>query len=251
MKKTITNLAALVSIIIISSCQKEPSVDLPAATDRVKTYTEDITSPSTGHTVTVFNLNYDGSNRITSMVSVSDAGNKFVYTYPSANIIYSDFYSGGVLGIHYEAYMLNNRIDSAFEYNDTNDSTTQKFIYNSSGDYVKLYDYTYSKLSGSVLDNTTDYTYDGSGNQLTAEDSDGNGELYTYYDDKVYAHPLIGPPLIPNVKRKLIKTYTVTSSGIPQETATLTYTFDSNDRISTETWTTDGGSVLVKTYTYY
>lgn len=250
MKKTIANLAAL-TLIVITSCQKEPGVDLPAATDKVKTYTEDLTSSSGDHTVTTYNLNYDGSNRITSMVSVSDPGNKFVYSYPADNIIYSDLYVGGVMGIHYEAYMVNNRIDSAFEYNDSNDSTTQKFIYNSSGDYVKLYEYTYSKLSGSVLENTTNYTYDGSGNQLTAEDSDGNGELYTYYDDKVYLHPLIGPSLIPVVKHNLIKTYTVTSGGVPEGTATLTYTFDSNDRISTEKWTTDDGSFLVKTYTYY
>lgn len=252
MKRTITRLA-VISAIIITSCQKEPSVELPPATitDKVKTYTEDLTSPSTGHSVATFNLEYDANNRITAMVSTSDPGFKFIYSYPSDNIVYSDLYAGGILGIHNESYMVNNHIDSSFEYNDSGDSTTQKYIYNSSGDYIKLYEYDYSKLTGAVLDNTTVYTYDGKGNQLTAEDSYGEGELYTYYDDKVYAQPLIGPSVIPNVKRNLIKTYSTTSGGITQETATLTYTFDDKNRISTEKWVTDGGYVLIKTYTYY
>jgi hypothetical protein len=250
MKKNIANLAALI-LIVITSCQKEPSVDLPSVTNKVKTYTEAITSSSIGNSVTTYNLTYDANNRIISMVSAADPGNKVVYTYASANTILSDLYAGAVLGIHYEGYYNNNRLDSVFQYNDTGDSSTEKHIYNSAGYLVTSYEYNYSKLSGSVLENTIQNTYDASGNQLKSEGTDTNVETYEYYEDKVYVHPMIGPAIIPVVKHNLIKTHSVTSNGFPAGTETITYTFDSNDRISTETSTIDDGSVVVKTYTYF
>lgn len=252
MKKNLTTLAVTINcIILFTSCQKNAGGDLPASTDRVKTYTEDVTSSVSGHTVTTFNLSYDGSNRITALVSASDPGNKITYTYSSANVISSDLYNAGVLQIHEDSYLVNNRLDSTYQYNSDGDTTTEKYFYNSSGDWTKSYEYDYSKVTGSDLSNTITYTYDANGNQLKAEGTDSNVEIYEYYADKVYLHPLIGPSLIPVVKHNLIKTLTITSNGYPVGTLTYTYTFDSNDRISTEKAVADDGSVIVKTYTYF
>jgi len=102
-----------------------------------------------------------------------------------------------------------------------------------------------------ALNQETIFTYDANGNQLTSQSTSGEGETYEYYPDMVYIHPLIGPPLIPAVKRHLIKTHSATSGGVVQATATLTYTFDANDRISTEKTVVDDGTVVIKTYTYF
>jgi len=251
MKITLTRLTAILWIIFFTSCQKDAGGDLPAATDKVKTYTEDITSPTFGHSVITYNLTYDAGDRITSMVSAVDAGNKVVYSYNSANTVISELYDGGVVGIHDESYLVNNHIDSSFQYNDTGDSSTSKYVYDASGNYIKSYEYDYFKLTGAQLTNTTTYTYDANGNQLTSQSTSGEGETYEYYPDMVYIHPLIGPPLIPAVKRHLIKTHSATSGGVVQATATLTYTFDANDRISTEKTVVDNGTVVIKTYTYF
>lgn len=251
MKKVIANAFVCGIMSFTFSCQKGSNDVLPPANTKVKTYTEDITSPSFGHVVTTYNLNYDASDRITSVVSSTNPGDKFVYSYPSDNAIWSDLYVGGALSIHYEGYYKNNSIDSVFQYNDSGHSTTEKYIYNSSGYFIKSYEYEYSKVAGSVLSNTITYTYDAGGNQLKAEDTDTNVETFEYYTDKVYFYPLIGPALIPSVKRNLLKSHTITSNGSHVGSGSYTYTFDSSDRISTWTETVDDGTVVIKTFTYF
>ncbi|MEJ0105418.1 MAG: hypothetical protein WDO19_23930 [Bacteroidota bacterium] len=251
MIKNLTRLAVILPVIFFTSCQKDQSGDLPAATDKIKTYTEDITSPGIGHSVVTYNLKYDANDRITSLISASDPGNKIVYTYNTANSFSSDLYNANVLESHEELYLVNNYVDSTYQYNNTGDTATEKFIYNAAKEWVKSYEYSYSKLTGAVLQNTITYTYDGNGNQLKAEGTDTNVDTYEYYPDLVYIHPLIGPALEPPVKHNLIKTHTSTSNGYSIGTAIFTYTFDSNNRISIEKAEVDDGSVVIKTYTYY
>ncbi|MES1225686.1 MAG: hypothetical protein ABUT20_59965, partial [Bacteroidota bacterium] len=217
----------------------------------VKTNTEDIESPAFGHSVVTYNLTYDASNRVISLVSAANSGNKFVYNYDLPNTIAVDLYNDGVGGLPDVSYLVNDHIDSSFQYNDSGDSSTTKFIYDAFGNYIKLYEYDYSIVTGSQLTNITTYTYDANGNQFTAQGTNGEGEIYEYYTDLVYVHPLIGPPLIPAVKRNLIKTHSVTTNGVVEATATITYTFDSKDRMSTEKTVVDDGTVVIKTYTYF
>jgi hypothetical protein len=250
-KNTPANLALIILILLIVSCQKGTNDELPAATDRVKTYTEQITSSGLGNSVTTYNLNYDANNRITSMVSATNPGDKIVYTYPSDNTVISELYIGNVLGIHHETYNKDNHLDSTFQYNDSGDSSTERHIFNASGDWIKTYEYEYSTITGAMLTNTTTYTYDANGNQTKAEDTDTNVETFEYYTDKVYIQPLIGPALIPNIKRNLMKSHRLTSNGYEVGVGNFTYAFDNNDRISTITETTNDGSVVVKTFTYF
>src|ERR1700761_7968053 len=75
--------AAIVITLTVVSCKKSDSTD--NTVPRVKTYTEDVTSPSVdnGHVVDSFTLSYDAQDRITSLVSVTNPPEKFVYTYGS------------------------------------------------------------------------------------------------------------------------------------------------------------------------
>jgi len=95
MKKNIALITTIVACIIsCSSCQKNGSDNLPASTDKVKTYTEDIISPGIGHSVMTFNLTYDANDRIISIASATDPHFKTSFSYNSANAYMSDTYSG-------------------------------------------------------------------------------------------------------------------------------------------------------------
>jgi hypothetical protein len=49
----------------------------------------------------------------------------------------------------------------------------------------------------------------------------------------------------------LMKSHRLTSNGYEVGVGNFTYAFDNNDRISTITETTNDGSVVVKTFTYF
>ncbi|MGC4037954.1 MAG: hypothetical protein QM764_18475 [Chitinophagaceae bacterium] len=252
MKNITTYLLLFFILVLVVACQKEPNEQLPQSTgNKLKTYTEDVTDINSVHTVDSFVLAYDGSDRIISMTSVADTGQKFTYSYPSGNTIVKKVYIDGALSLHVEDFYVNNHVDSSFSVNDAGDTTTVKFIYNTAGQWAKQYEYDYSKVTGAVLFNTTNYTYDGGGNQVKEEDSNGQVIAYDFYTDKTYYHPMIGPAYIPVTKEYLIKTITVSSGGSVVETAAVSYTFDSKDRITSEKTVTDLGTVIIKRYTYY
>ena len=240
---------AIIVAVVFTSCQKEFSISNPAGTtpissNKVKTYTEDLTSGGT-HSVTTFDLSYDNSNRLVNMISEANAGDKFVFNYSSGSYT-GDIFNSNALSIH-EVFFLNSNlfVDSTFQYNDTNDSTTEKYIYNGAKQLVTLKEYDYSLLTGSVLANTTNYKYDGNGNQISATDD----YSVTLYDYTTLANTLvIGAPYF-FVNKKLVKTTTY-SFGVSTIILNHTYTFDGSNRLSTETITNGSTYPLIKTYTY-
>ena len=184
--KRITLFAAVAAVIVVlSSCQKEPSnTPLPTASLKVKTYTEDVRSGIWGNSVTTYNLSYDGNNRLTGMTDASNSGNKFVYAYPSSSKYTLDLFVDNIFELHAD-YLLNSKslIDSTFQYNNTGDTMTEKYIYNPAGQLTKLYEYDYYNTS-SDLWNTTTYIYDGAGNLVKSQDTDDYVYTYEYYTDK-------------------------------------------------------------------
>ena len=240
---------AIIVLVALASCQKEYSTedtagDTPTPSIRVKTYTEDLTSGGT-HTVTTFDLSYDNSNRLISMISETNAGDKFVFNYGSGSYT-GDIFNSNALSIH-EVFFLNSNlfVDSTFQYNDTNDSTTEKYIYNGAKQLVTFKEYDYSLLTGSVLSNTTNYKYDSNGNQISATDD----YSVTLYDYTGLANTIvIGAPYF-FVNKNLVKTTTY-SFGVSTIILNHTYTFDGNNRLSTETITNGSTYTLIKTYTY-
>ena len=251
MKKIIPLPAVISFIILFSSCQKETSNSPLTTTDKVKTYTEDVTSASIGNSVTTYNLSYDGSNRITSLISASDPGTKFLYTYTSATTYSMEIYSSNALVIHEDFFLHSNSYpDSTYQYNNTGDTSTEKYVYNAKNQPIIMYEYDYSKITGSDLWNTISYTYDADGNLVKAEDTDTNIETYEYYPDLVYISPATTPYLKP-IKHNLLKKFTLVSNGSTVGSSTHSYTFDSKSRISTDKAITTDGSIIVKTYTYF
>jgi len=251
--KRITLFAAVATVIVVlSSCQKETASNSPLPTQsiKIKTYTEDVRSSIWGTSVTTYNLSYDSDDRLVSGVDANNSGNKIVYGYPSSTKYTVDIYDNNVLQIHGD-YFLNSLslIDSAFQYNNTADSSTEKYVYNAAHQVIKWYQYDYSKVTGSDLWNVTTYTYDGAGNMIKADDGQ-TVITYEYYTDKLYVSPQTVPVFVPLEKANLLKKVTITD-GIDVGTGTYTYTFDSKDRISTQREDYSNGDVVIKTYTYF
>jgi hypothetical protein len=129
MRKIIFPFLAISSVILFSSCQKDAGADSPTSTDRVKSYTEDITSGSIGNSVTTYNLTYDGSNRITSLISASNSGDKFLFTYNSAATFSMEIFNSNIRVIHEDFFLNSNSYpDSTYQYNNTGDTSTEKNV---------------------------------------------------------------------------------------------------------------------------
>src|SRR4051794_1495825 len=143
MEKTLLS-ATLFAFFLFISCKKSNDNPSTGSAFLPKTYTEDIRS--TGfNSLTTYNLTYDGNNRITSMTSIPEpAINKFIYTYSSNNSLTMDLYNSNVLSIH-EILWLNSSgaLDSTFQYNDSHDTSTEKYIYNSSKQILQIKNYNY------------------------------------------------------------------------------------------------------------
>ncbi len=252
MKKII--LFAAVIAVALSSCQKEAgnTPQLPTESIKVRTYTEDIRSAYYGNSVTTYNLSYDASDRLTGMADNANPGNKFVFAYPTASKYTFDLFMDNAFELHVD-YLLDgqSRVDSSFQFVNTGDTMTEKYSYDAAGRVSMLRQYDYSTISGISLEITSHYTYDGAGNLVKAEDSEGYVDTFEYYADKVYLTPQIIPALVPGEKASLVKKMTLAEDGTLLGTIDYTYTFDSKDRISTTRQETSDGDVVVKMYTYF
>jgi len=256
MKPKAFTFVVLSSAIFLFSCKKSDNTDQTSNPDKVKTYSESVTSSDGSEFYATYNLTYDANNRITGLVPVTTLGTKFLFAYTANNKFSLDIYNTGVLSIHEDVMLNSNSLfDSTFQYNDTNDTTTEKYFYNSNNQLITLNEYDYSKNYGSDISNITSYSYDGNGNIVKTTDTDNQVETFDYYTDLVYAMPFTNPYLTQGLKASkkmnLLKTHTVTSNGSLVGSVTYTYTFDSDNRISTITQTSDDGTIGVQTYTYF
>jgi YD repeat-containing protein len=245
MKNLTLSPVALVGIWFLFSCKKDNS---PAASSvRPKTYTENITSSIVGNSITTYDLSYDNNNRLLSIVSTpAPPLLKFVYQYGTGSFTL-DLFNSNTLSIH-EIAWLNSIpfIDSTFQYNDTNDSSTEKYLYNAGKQLVQKNEYSYSKASGGTLINTTNYTYDNNGNVITETD-DFSAITYDYYSNLLTPFSL-DMAYLP-ITKNLPKTVTINSGGII-ESATHAYKFDGNNRLVADTAAGTNGDIIIKTYTY-
>ncbi|RYF84434.1 MAG: hypothetical protein EOO00_15240 [Chitinophagaceae bacterium] len=247
-----TRLLSAVSalLLVLSSCQKESSEVLPVESFRIKTYKEEVTDGTQTISVT-FNVSYDANNRITGLTDAANTGDKILYGYPSPTTNTVDIFNSGVPEVHVEYYLNSlSMIDSSFQYNDTNDSMTEKYSYNAAQQLVQMREYDYSKATGGTLVNRTTYTYDGAGNQVGSQDMSGFVETYTYYADLVNVVPNLFSVSFPKKKTNLLKTYLLKYGPNVEVSITYTYKFDSKDRINIATETYADGRVVTKTYTY-
>jgi hypothetical protein len=183
------------------------------------------------------------------MVSVNNPGNKFLYSYGPSNVFHLDLYNDNVLSIHEDFYLNSaSMTDSTFQYNNTGDSSTEKFLYNAAKQVIAIKYYEYTTATGGVLQSTTRLEHDSKGN-VTKEISDAGVTSYTFYPD--LQNTVAGTNPFDMKNPNLTKTTTGDFGGI---TVTLnhTYTFDSSNRVSSETATdVSMGIIMIKSYTYY
>ncbi len=252
MRKNFLFPAVIALVILFSACQKEPGNNPPPAAQlKLKTYTEDVRSSYWGNSVTTYNFTYDGNDRMTGMADASDPGNKFVFAYPSSSKYTMDLFVDNIFELHVD-YWLNSQslIDSSLQYNNTEDTSSEKYVYNPAKQLTKLYEYDYYS-TGPSLWNTTVYTYDGAGNLVKSEDTDDYVYTYEYYTDKLVVVPRLVPVMVASPKANLLKKTTLTESGTVTASVTYTHTFDSKDRLSTTKEDYSDGDVVIKTYTYF
>lgn len=210
-----------------------------------------IESETTGGTTLIdtFYTTYDNENRLTGLTSPQL---KFVYAYQSKSLTL-DLYEYNQLSIH-EIFYLNGAsvVDSTLQYNNTNDTTTEGYLYNGSL-LATMFTYSYSSY-GTSIDSRDDYTYDNAGNLLKDVQSDGYGTVnqVTAYTYTTYAMNLpVNPTYQPVQAKYLPATETLTDgSGNHLGTITYTYAFDGSGRLTKETEAADNGDAAVKTYVY-
>jgi YD repeat-containing protein len=242
------NLPAWVFILALITIQTSCSKDNSAPNQSVslpKTYTEDVRSTVVGNSITTYNLSYDGQGRLLSMISTSTPTFKLTYQYSGSSFT-SDIYNNDLLQIH-EMFWLNSAslVDSTFQYNNTQDSTTEKYLYDPGKSLIQKIEYDYHQ-TGAIPAQVTNYSYDNSGNLVSESTNTGSSTQYTYTN-------------LPNVNffqsyfpqpKYLINTATMSVSGF-LETATHTYSFDSNNRLTRDSVYTSGTDLIViKSYAY-
>ena len=258
MKNQVIALSIVFILFSLVSCTKDggSSSSTNTQTPLIKTIAQKVVYGTTYNSYTKQNLYYDSKNRITSLVDSANTGNKFIYTYASDKQFTVDIYINNALSIHDEMFLnSNNQQDSSYQYNDTQDTTWEKFTYtyNSNNKIVIAKDVQKSsdKMGVHRTDvTTTNYTYDALGNTTSITDNHGIVNNYTYYSDLTYSAPLYTSP-INFFYGNYVKTLSTNKTG-KLITFTYTYTFDSAKRLSTARQVSDDGSIsITTTYTYY
>jgi hypothetical protein len=244
--KNITLLSGTILVISIISCKK--GNDTATSNSALpKTYTEDIRSSAINSKI-VYNLTYDSKNRLVSLAAIPEPSiTKFVYQYPDDKSVTLDLYNSGQLSIH-EKFWLNgfSLVDSTFQYDDSQDTSTEKYFYDPNHLVTIVNNYDYSG-GVSTLSNQTQYTYDNNGNALTQSDFSGTTS-FTYYADLPYTLS-VGQPYI-SVPKYFIKTASSDASG-SLITATHYYKFDSSNRLVQDSAYVSGvDAIAIKSYTY-
>jgi hypothetical protein len=241
-------LTILLAALILGSCKKDNSTN-PDVQTYPKTYTEDIRSIVLGNSKTTYDLIWDGSNRLVSMVSTpAPPATQFIYQYSSGNSFTFDLYLNGSPNTHVTIWTNSmSYVDSTIQTDSSNVTTIEKYFYNAKNELVQQI--SYDNSGGTMAPfSTTNYTYDNSGNPLMQYDDSGDSVTFTYYPN-LYNTVNIGLPHM-YMSKNLIKTQTALNSGQPV-TATNFYFFDGSNRLIEDSAVVSGGlATVIKSYTY-
>jgi hypothetical protein len=242
MKKVSFSLTGFILIqLLLVSCQKQLDIEIPTGgggggviTSKIKTYIESINGVAD-----TFNVVYDASDRISSITHLPPGIGKFAYEYNGTTSINFKIYDGignTNVSIH-ESYYLNSnqKVDSSFQYNDTQDTSSAKFIYNQANLLTEARYYENDAAGKSILITVENYTYDAIGNRLTTViRSAGNNIISTttYTYNNILNNTWLVPANLPPSNKNLPLTQ-VETNALNVETSRLTYeyTFDAQSRV--------------------
>ncbi len=258
---SVRSMAFTAGLFVLISCQKEYNPDgsgnpIVPVSSKVKMYIEDATNtpfPS----IDSFDVTYDASNRIQSLVSRLDPLNKFQYTYNGSSNASLEIFNGGTVDIK-ELYYLNSNqlVDSSLQNNSTGDTSSSKFMYNANNQVIEELDYEYTPGIGNELITRISFEYDNAGNKTKETELDAAGDTLSVRTYTVNSS-LFGPtsllaPYIPVSFKNLVSSESVYDPfGGTTSVTNFTYTFDSNGRITSETSSQPGTSFsIVKKYIY-
>ncbi len=235
--------AACVLTFSFYSCKKD---DVSKCTSTlVKTLTKNYYDTGTGVLAgsMTYNVTYDANNRVTSIIS-TDNTDKLLYDYPSSTKYTIDEYSNpsSIPDFHKEVYLNSvSLVDSVFFRQYGNDTVTEKYSYNSSKQLIS------KKTTPKGYSSTIDYyIYDASGNPTT--NSTTNYVTTSTYSTLPNSNPLAEPNFFQSPN--LILTSSTYNGGVLYSTS-YTYTFDSNNRLSSEkTIDQQGRTTSMRTYSY-
>jgi hypothetical protein len=243
MKTTFSSCILL--LIIFTACKKDSGSN---ASHKLKAYTEDFTAPGIGHLVETFNVNYDEQDRITSIVSATKPGHRFVYQYISNDQFTFDKYQDDKVTVH-NVYFINSSlglVDSTWLYTNQKDTSSIKYIYNNDKKLVKQKEYVHSYHTGAFLYNTVNYQYDLKGTLTKASDS-----FYetTYRYDTACTNTVQTQPFYFTFQKQL-PSHEFTTRWGTTITVEHSYSFDAHQRLISDKAVSSDGRVTIKTYTY-
>jgi hypothetical protein len=179
-----------------------------------------------------FSITYDNNNRI---VGLASPNLKTVYTYNANTSFTMDLYVNNQLNIHEIGWVNGNLlVDSTFQYNNANDSSTEKYTY--SGKLLtRKSTYLYSAVTGSQLDTQDDYSYDNNGNAVKDIQSDGNGNVYIIstltYTNQLLNYSISAPYFVPLSKNLPATEVQTDGSGNAIGSVNITYVYDNSGRV--------------------
>ncbi len=242
----------LLLTICFCSCSKEDNNPPVSQDDLVKIYTEDVFDGSGQpyNTKDSFSLSYDSDNRIVSIISFLNSGNKILYSYPQNNLFNADVYESNELTLHSICYLNSFQLlDSIYSTNNTNDTNTTKFIYNPAKQLIRTIDYSYTTAGGYEMDDITNFEYNPDGSLLKQTDN-SMVTTYEYYPDLKSNLTNFFQPYYP-ISDKLAKRVVVDLGGGFTIGVNSKYTFDDKNRLIQEEGQDDSGSYKYTKRYYY
>lgn len=249
--KNLKTFILIITVCTFFSCTKTESNNAVSLTDFVKTV-----SVSDGSVSYKDELFYDSQGRIDSVNKENGFG-RIIYKYPTTNKIIGQLIknSNNELLIYWEVYLNSaNLQDSAFQYNNTKDSSSEKCIYNAQSQLINFKRYRIkNKVTTHILSETV-YEYNINGNVIreTSIYYGGTTPVITNYSytntpfsfnyGTLYPYPY-------QRSKHLVLRKSVLGTFI--QTSDYSYTFDNKNRVSTEKEVRNSSTSIVTSYTYY
>jgi hypothetical protein len=181
--------------------------------------------------------NYDANGKIASIIDEFEES-KYVFNYSVSNKLEVNETNSksNVFKANLAAYLLvNGKPDSIFQYNDSQDFITQKFVYNSSNQLIQIKNYGYDKsINEYYLKVPTNFLYDFKGNIISKKTVSTDSIIFSSITNTFNNVASSLEIMNPNLPERLIN---LDINRNINYFINYSYTFDTNNKVATETRT--------------